>query len=39
MRLRRWRSEDVPDEVALAYGKSLTFGRDYITFRLRLIRG
>ena len=22
--------EDVPDEVALAYGKSLTFGRDYI---------
>ena len=22
--------EDVPDEVALAYGKALTFGRDYI---------
>ncbi len=22
--------EDVPDEVALAYGKNLTFGRDYI---------
>ncbi|MEP4991369.1 MAG: NADP-dependent malic enzyme, partial [Paracoccaceae bacterium] len=22
--------EDVPDEVALAYGKTLTFGRDYI---------
>ncbi|MEN8836958.1 MAG: NADP-dependent malic enzyme [Celeribacter marinus] len=22
--------EDVPDEVALAYGRSLTFGRDYI---------
>ncbi len=22
--------EDVPDEVAVAYGKSLTFGRDYI---------
>ncbi|MEL7127414.1 MAG: phosphate acyltransferase, partial [Pseudomonadota bacterium] len=22
--------EDVPDEVAMAYGKSLTFGRDYI---------
>ena len=22
--------EDVPDEVALAYGKSLSFGRDYI---------
>ena len=28
-----WRNlarEDVPDEVALAYGKNLTFGRDYI---------
>lgn len=22
--------EDVPDEVAIAYGKKLTFGRDYI---------
>ena len=32
--------EDVPDEVALAYGKNLTFGRDYIIptpFDLRLI--
>ncbi len=32
--------EDVPDEVALAYGKNLTFGRDYIIptpFNPRLI--
>ncbi len=28
--LARLAREDVPDEVALAYGKSLTFGRDYI---------
>ncbi|WP_170564062.1 NADP-dependent malic enzyme [Ruegeria atlantica] len=28
--LARLAREDVPDEVALAYGKTLTFGRDYI---------
>ena len=28
--LARLAREDVPDEVAMAYGKSLTFGRDYI---------
>ncbi|MFP3384217.1 MULTISPECIES: NADP-dependent malic enzyme [Tritonibacter] len=28
--LARLAREDVPDEVALAYGKSLSFGRDYI---------
>ncbi|MFC4669087.1 NADP-dependent malic enzyme [Seohaeicola nanhaiensis] len=28
--LARLAREDVPDEVALAYGKNLTFGRDYI---------
>ncbi len=28
--LARLAREDVPDEVAIAYGKSLTFGRDYI---------
>ncbi|QPM91461.1 NADP-dependent malic enzyme [Pseudooceanicola algae] len=28
--LARLAREDVPDEVALAYGRSLTFGRDYI---------
>lgn len=28
--LARLAREDVPDEVALAYGRNLTFGRDYI---------
>ncbi|MEL6957413.1 MAG: NADP-dependent malic enzyme [Pseudomonadota bacterium] len=28
--LARLAREDVPDEVAMAYGKKLTFGRDYI---------
>ena len=28
--LARLAREDVPDEVAMAYGKSLSFGRDYI---------
>ncbi len=28
--LARLAREDVPDEVAIAYGKKLTFGRDYI---------